>query len=85
MSKPRVEVFSPSGECSCSFSTWINRVWNVLNEYGEKIEIVSLMSNSSRAEELGVGGRSVVVNGEVTAVFELERKINEVCRNKSQK
>ena len=84
MSKPKIEVFSPSGECGCSFSTWINRVWNVLNEYGVKIEIVSLMSDSPRAEELGVGGRSVVVNGEVIAVFELERKINEVCRKKSQ-
>ena len=84
MSKPKIEVFSPSGECGCSFSTWINGVWNVLNEYQEKIEIVSLMLDSPRAKELGVRGRSVVVNGEVTTVFELERKINEVCRKKNQ-
>lgn len=76
--KLRVEVISPAGECSCSFSTWINKVWDILNEYQERIEIVSLMSDSPRAEELGVGSRSVVVNGESIAVFELERKLNEL-------
>lgn len=78
MAKPKIEVFSPAGECSCSFSTWINNIWGILNEHQEKIDIVSLMSNSPRAEELGIGGRSVVVNGEVTAVFDLERKLKEL-------
>ena len=78
MSKPKIEVISPVGECSCSFAAWINKIWDILNEYGERIEVVSLMSDSSRAEELGVGNRSVVVNGEVIAIFELERKLNKL-------
>ncbi len=78
VAKLKIEVFSPAGECSCSFSTWISKVWDILNEHQEKIDIVSLMSDSPRAEELGIGGRSVVVNGEVTAVFELEKKLNEL-------
>ena len=75
MSKPIVEVISPAGECSCSFSTWINKVWDILNEFRDRLDIVSLVSDSPRVKELGVGGRSVVVNGELVPVFELERKI----------
>lgn len=75
MSKPIVEVISPAGECNCAFSTWINKVWDILNEYRDRLEIVSLVSDSPRFKELGVGGRSVVVDGEVVPVFELERKL----------
>jgi hypothetical protein len=78
MSKPVVEVISPAGECSCSFSTWINRVWDILNEYRERIEIVSLVSDSPRAKELGGRSRSVFINGESIAVFNLGRKLKEL-------
>ena len=78
MSKPKVEVISPAGECSCSYSTWINRVWDILNEYREKIEIVSLISDSPRAKELGGGYRSVFINGELIAVFNLERRLKKL-------
>ncbi|UCE14194.1 MAG: hypothetical protein JSV04_03205 [Candidatus Heimdallarchaeota archaeon] len=78
MSKPIVEVISPVGECSCSFSTWINKVWDILNEYRDRLEIVSLVSDSPRVEELGVAGRSIVVNGVVVPIFELEQKLIEL-------
>jgi hypothetical protein len=78
MNKPKIEVISPADVCNCSFSVWINKVWDILQEYRDKVEIESLTSDSLRAEELGVGGRSVVVNGEVTPVFELERKLEEL-------
>lgn len=78
MSRPKIEVISPAGECSCSFSTWINRVWDILNEYREKIEIVSLLSDSPRAKDLGSRSRSVFINGELIAVFNLKRKLNEL-------
>ncbi|MFX0183719.1 MAG: hypothetical protein ACFE95_11605 [Candidatus Hodarchaeota archaeon] len=80
MNKPKIEVISPAGVCNCSFSVWINKVWDILQEYSDKVEIESLTSDSFRAEELGVGGRSVVVNGEVTPVFELERKLEELLK-----
>ena len=77
-SKPTVEIISPAGECSCSFSTWINRVWDILNEYREKLEIVSLVSEDPRAKELGGKGRSVFINGEYIPVFNLEQKLEEL-------
>ncbi len=78
MSKSVIEVIFPAGECSCSFSTWINRVWDMLNEYRERIEIVSLVSDSPRVKELGGRSRSVFINGELVAVFNLERKLKEL-------
>ncbi|MFX0013349.1 MAG: hypothetical protein ACFFB2_02215 [Promethearchaeota archaeon] len=80
MSKPIIEVTSPAGECSCSFATWMTKVWDILNKYRDRIDIVSLMSDSSRAKELGVGNRAIVINGEKIALFELERKLNELLK-----
>ena len=74
----KVEVFSPAGACGCSFANWIDKVWSILMNHKDEIEIVSLTSDSPRAKELGVGGRTVVVNGEVTPVFLLEQKLHEL-------
>ena len=82
MPKPKVEVISPAGECNCSFSTWINKVWDILNEYRDRLEIVSLVSDSPRVKELGVGGRSVVVDGEVVPVFELEQNLRVLLKRR---
>lgn len=83
MNKPRIEVVSPAGVCNCSFSVWINKVWDILQVYRDKVEIESLTSDSFRAEELGVGGRSIVVNGEVIPIFELERKLEELLNREN--
>ena len=81
-SKPIIEIISPAGECSCSFSTWINRVWDILNEYNEEITIISLVSDAPRARELGGRGRSVYINGELIPVFNLDRILKELIKNK---
>ncbi|MFW9856652.1 MAG: hypothetical protein ACFFFG_16495 [Candidatus Thorarchaeota archaeon] len=80
MTGPKVEVFSPAGACGCSFAVWIEKVWNILMKYKDQLEIVSLTSDSPRAYELGVGGRTVVINGTITPVLSLERKIQELLR-----
>ncbi|MFX1539058.1 MAG: hypothetical protein ACFFDI_33170 [Promethearchaeota archaeon] len=80
MYRPTIEIITPAGECSCSFSTWINRVWDILNEYREEIIIVSLVSDTPRAKELGGGSRSVFINDEQVAVFNLERKLKELIK-----
>jgi len=82
MSKLIIEIISPAGECSCSFSTWINRVWDILNVYREKIKIVSLISDDPRAKELGGKGRSVFLNSEHIPVFTLEQKLKELLKDK---
>lgn len=78
MTYPKVEVFSPAGACACSFAVWIGKVWDILIKYKDQLEIVNETSDSLRAQELGVGGRTVVINGEVTPVFLLEQKIQEL-------
>jgi hypothetical protein len=80
MTCPKVEVFSPAGACGCSFAVWIGKVWDILMKYKDQLEIVNLTSDSPRAHELGVGGRTVVINGAITPVFSLERKIQELLR-----
>ncbi|PWI46580.1 hypothetical protein CEE45_16090 [Candidatus Heimdallarchaeota archaeon B3_Heim] len=75
MKKPKVEVFSPVGVCGCSFATWIDNVWDILMKYKDYLEIESLTSDSSRAHKLGVGGQTVVINGESIPVFLLEQTL----------
>ena len=70
---PHIEVIVPN--CSCSFSVWMNRVWDILNEFKDQIHITSLTSDSTRARELGVTGRSVVINGKIIPVFLLKDRI----------
>ena len=82
MHKPLIEIITPAGECSCSFSTWINRVWDILNEYKDEIIIESLVSDAPRVKELGGRGRSIFINGEYIAVFNLERKLKELIVQK---
>jgi hypothetical protein len=77
---PVVEIFVPSGVCSCSFAVWINKVWDILAGYKDQVEVVSLTSDTDRAKELGVGGRTVVVNGDIIPVFLLQRKLSELLR-----
>jgi hypothetical protein len=78
MATLKVEVFSPAGVCECSYSVWIGKVWDILIKYKEQIEIESMTSDSPRAQELGVRGRSVVINGEETPVFLLEQTLQEL-------
>lgn len=80
MTGPKVEVFSPAGACGCSFAVWIGKVWDILIKYKDQLKIVSYTSDSPRAHELGVGGRTVVINGKITPVFLLERKLQELLR-----
>jgi hypothetical protein len=80
MPNPKIEVFSPVEECSCSFAVWIGNIWDILMKYKDQLEILSLTLDSPRAQELGVGGRTVVVNGEITPIFLLEDKIQKLLR-----
>jgi len=77
---PHVEIISPSDVCSCSFSIWMNRVWDILNNYQDKIHITNLTSDSSRARALGVTGRSIVINGEEVPFFMLKNRIEDLIK-----
>ncbi|MHA1994889.1 MAG: hypothetical protein ACW97Z_10130 [Candidatus Hodarchaeales archaeon] len=79
---PHIEVIAPIDVCSCSFSVWMNRVWDILNEFKDQIHITSLTSDSTRARELGVAGRSVVINGDIVPVFLLKDTLIELIVRK---
>lgn len=78
MSKPVVEIISPSKACNCSFSAWINNVWDIITKYKDSIEIESITSDTLRAKELGVASRAVIINGEITPVFLIAHKLKEL-------
>ena len=78
ITKPKVEVISLAGVCDCSFSVWIGKVWDILMEQKDKLEIERLTSDSPRAHKLGTGGRTVVINGEVVPLFLLKQKLLEL-------
>ncbi|PWI47834.1 hypothetical protein CEE45_09995 [Candidatus Heimdallarchaeota archaeon B3_Heim] len=76
--QPKIEVISLNDVCRCSFSIWMDRVWDILNEYKGQIHITSITSDSNRVRELGVSGRTILINGEIAPVFLLKDKINEL-------
>ena len=81
--KLKVEVISPAGVCDCSYSVWIGKVWDILMDYKDKLEIESLTADSPRAHELRTGGRTVVINGEVVPLFLLRQKLLELLDDHS--
>jgi hypothetical protein len=78
MLKPKIEIIVPADVCSCSYSIWINKVWDKLHNYKEKIDIETLTSNSSRAKELKVSGRTIICNGKVIPLIELENNLSKI-------
>ncbi len=75
---PRIEVISPNDACSCSFSIWMTRVWDILNEFDNKVHVTSLTSDSDRTRELGATGRTVIVNGNEIPIFRLKETIDKL-------
>lgn len=75
-----IELILPAGVCECSFSVWINKVWDILMKYKDQVEIINLSSDSPRAKELSVGNRTIVVNGEITPIFTLDSKLKKLLR-----
>ena len=78
MNKPKIEIVIPEGACGCSYSEWINNLWDLLNKYKDKVEIETLTSDTDRAKKLGIGNRGVVVNEVEVPVFLLKEKLNEL-------
>ncbi len=79
--KIKVEIVTPAGTCACAFSRWIEKVFRILLKYKDFVDLQSITSDSPRARELGVGGCTIVVNGEETPVHLLEQKIQELLVN----
>ncbi|MHA1167195.1 MAG: hypothetical protein ACTSP4_01460 [Candidatus Hodarchaeales archaeon] len=68
----KVEVFVPAGVCGCTFSHWIDRVYRIINEYRDLVDVDSYSTNSKRAKELGIDSTCIVADGEVIPLNKLE-------------
>ena len=78
MKKVKIEIIIPDGECGCSYSVWITKVWDVINKFEGKIETETITSDTDRAKKIGIGNRGVVVNGLKIPVFLLEEELKKI-------
>jgi len=65
----------PSEQCSCSYSAWIAKVWEIIVDYRNLVEICSIPSDSPRSKELCAGNQAVVLDGRWVAVPDLRDKL----------
>ena len=78
--KIRIEIFVPSGKCTCSYSQWIQKIWNKLDTYIDYIDVETMDTNSQRAKELGITGQTLLVNNERVLAFYLKDKLDELMK-----
>ena len=78
--KIRIEIFVPSGKCTCSYSQWIQKIWNKLDTYIDYIDVETMDTNSLRAKELGITGQTLLVNNERVLAFYLKDKLDELMK-----
>nr|MDO8082602.1 hypothetical protein [Candidatus Freyarchaeota archaeon] len=62
MSKVKIDIFIPIGSCSCQFSAFMDRVFNVLTKYRNQVEFDIKSSSSEEARELNIGSKGLIVN-----------------------
>ena len=73
--KIKIEIFVPSGKCTCTYSQWVQKIWDKLDDYREYVEVETTDTNSAKAQELGITGQTLLVNNEKTLVFYLRDKL----------
>ncbi|MHA1983482.1 MAG: hypothetical protein ACW967_03930 [Candidatus Hodarchaeales archaeon] len=76
-SKIKVEIIIPAGKCSCSYSKWIENIWDKLDKFREYVDVETTDTNSQRAKDLGICGQTLLVNGQKIPVFQLQTKLSE--------
>ena len=79
-SKPVVEIIVPAGKCGCSYSTWIERIWDKLDEYRDQIIIETFDTNSARAKGLHITGQALLVNEERVPLIYLKEKLKQLLK-----
>ena len=70
--KIKIEIFIPSGKCLCSYSKWIENIWNKLENYRDFIDVDTMDTNCQRAKDLGISSQALIVNNENVLVFYLQ-------------
>ena len=78
--KIKIEIFIPSGKCTCTYSQWVQKIWDKLDDYREYVEVETTDTNSQRAKELRITGQTLLVNNEKTLLFYLKDKLVELIK-----
>lgn len=73
-----IEIFVPSGICTCSYSKWIEKIWDYIEDFREFVEIETLDTKSLRAKALGIQGQTLLINGIKVPLFHLKEKLKEL-------
>jgi hypothetical protein len=63
-SKVDVEIFTSLGGCGCSGPSFLDRVWNVLLEFGDRVRSTTKSLDTPEADQYHVVGSFVVVDGQ---------------------
>ncbi|MEM1658602.1 MAG: hypothetical protein QXK94_06170 [Candidatus Jordarchaeales archaeon] len=63
VSKVKVDIFIPVGACACQFAGFMDKVFNVLMKYRDKVEFEIKSSLSDEAKNYKIGSKGVVLNG----------------------
>ena len=78
--KIKIEIFVPSGKCACSYSQWVQKIWDKLYTYSDYVDVETTDTNSQRAKELGITGQTLLVNNERVLVFYLKEKLTKLVQ-----
>ena len=76
--KIQIEIIIPAGICSCSYTKWIENIWDKIDKFREYVEVETIDTNCQRAKELGIIGQTVLLNGKKIPVFQLESSLSKL-------
>ena len=80
--KIKIEIFIPSGKCTCTYSQWVQHIWDKLDDYRDYVEVETTDTNSDKAKDLEITGQTLLVNNERTLVFYLQDSLTKLLREK---
>ena len=80
MEKIKIEIILPSGKCSCTYSQWVQKIWDKLETFTDYVEVDTIDTNSQRAKEMGIKNQTLLINNERTPVFQLTDKLTKLVK-----
>lgn len=79
-SKILIEIFVPAGKCSCSYSKWIEKIWDKLDEFREFVDVETTDTNSKRARDLNIKAQTLLIDGKKISIIQLQKRLEELIK-----
>ena len=82
--KLTVDIYVPMDACACEWSQFMNLIFNVLTPHIKHIKHETKNLNSEEAQNLGLHGKCIVIDGEkkYTTSFALKRDLPKLLEEK---